>query len=673
MSPSGAELHIIDAFHVNHSGILANRSILMEVIREVLNMVKNLSIGLRVLIGSGLVLALSIGLILPLAMNKLSDLSSQGEQRELESLFFNLTEAIAAQGQQALALSAAIAHNPEIQRAFAEGDRGRLIELTRPIFDYMHQHQGVRQFQFHTPPATSFLRLHMLDKYGDDLSAIRKTIVEANRTQSPISGLESGVAGLGVRGVEPVSYQGRHIGVVEFGLSFGEAFFTQFKQRTGVDAALQIPADGGLKTFAGTIQGGTLFSADQLTRILSGETLIQHLDYQGKPVSLYGRMVNDFSGKPVGVLELIRDRTATVAIYQRALISILGTGIGLLIIGLVIAWFIAQGIARPIRRTAASLDAIAQGDGDLARRLDDEGRNELGDLARAFNAFADKIHLVVSRIAAATLELQGASEQLAAASHETYRQVKLEQNETDQVATAINQMTATVEEVARHAAQAARVVHETSGQAAQGDRLAQQTVEAIEAVAQDIEQAGQVVARLADDSREIGAVLEVIRGVAEQTNLLALNAAIEAARAGEQGRGFAVVADEVRTLASRTQDSIQDIRNKIERVQSGSAGVVAVIESSQARAQGGVEQARQASESFQSISRSITAVNDMNTQIASAAEEQSAVAEEINRNIHVISRSVDDTATEADHLAQASERLARLAGEIQQTIGSFRT
>ncbi|ADC63130.1 methyl-accepting chemotaxis sensory transducer [Allochromatium vinosum DSM 180] len=634
---------------------------------------KNLTIGLRVLIGSGIVLVLSVGLILPLAMAKLSELSNQAEQRELENLFVNLTEAIAAQGAQARALSAAIARNPDIQRAFAEGNRDRLIELTRPIFDYMHEHQGVQQFQFHQPPATSFLRVHMLEKYGDDLSAIRKTIVEANRTQSPISGLEKGVAGLGVRGVEPVPYEGRHIGVVEFGLSFGQAFFEHFKRRTGVDAALQITEDGGgFRTFAGTIQGSTLFSAEQLARILAGEILIQHRDYQGIPVAVYGRVVNDFSGQPVGVLELIGDRSATVATYHRALASILGTGVALLIVGLVIAWFIAQGIARSIRRTVESLDAIAQGDGDLTRRLDDQGRNELGDLARAFNAFADKIHALVSQISRATFELQGASEQLSTTSGETYRQVKVEQSETDQVATAINQMTATVEEVARHAAEASRVVQETSRAATHGDRLAQQTVEAIEAVAHEIEQAGQVVARLAADSREIGAVLDVIRGVAEQTNLLALNAAIEAARAGEQGRGFAVVAAEVRTLASRTQDSIQDIRHKIERVQSGSSEVVSVIETSQTHARGGVEQARQASESFQSISRFILGVHDMNTHIASAAEEQSAVAEEINRNIHVISRSVDETAAEADHLAQASRRLAQLAGEIQQAIGSFR-
>ena len=316
--------------------------------------------------GSGLILILSIVLTLPLTLTKLSALSRQAEQNALESLFVNLTEAISAQGERARSLSAAIAHQPEIQRAFAEGDRERLTALTHSIFVYMQQHQGVEQFQFHTAPATSFLRVHMLNKYGDDLSAIRKTIVEANRTRAPISGLETGVAGLGVRGVEPVSYQGQHIGVVEFGLSFGQAFFTQFTQRTGVQAALQLPAaNGGFKTFAGTIQGGSLFSPEQLQRILAGDTAIERRDYQGQPISLYGRVIKDFSGKAVGVLELIGDRRVAVTIYQQALLSVLGAGVVVLIIGLVIAWFIAQSIAKPIRGVADSLlrvTAISLGD-----------------------------------------------------------------------------------------------------------------------------------------------------------------------------------------------------------------------------------------------------------------------------------------------------------------------
>jgi methyl-accepting chemotaxis protein len=635
-------------------------------------MLKNLKIGARVLIGSTLLLVLTIGINLPLVLSQLTTLTDHAERRHLDDLYFSLSNAIIEQGERAQALSAAVAQIPEVQQAFAEGDRARLAELTLPMFKHMRDQNGVRQFQFLTAPATSFLRVHLPEKFGDDLSAIRQTIVEANRTHKPVSGLENGVAGLGVRGVEPVNYQGHPVGVVEFGLSFDQTFFERFKQNFNADVALQVIDKNGFKPFAGTIDGGSAFTAEQLQSGITGEVLLRQLDYQGHPAVAYGRVINDFSGKPVGILELLIDRSAAVAAHQHTLLYILGTGGLLLLIGLALAGLIARTITAPIRLTVANLQAIAHGDGDLTRRLDVDGRNELAEFARAFNLFVDKIHQLVIQTAGAAAQMGAAAEELAVNSAETNRQIVAEQSETDQVATAINQMTATVEEVARYTATAAQKAKQTAQAAEAGDHMAQQTIVAIEMLAAEIAQAGIVIAQLSDDSREIGAVLDVIRAIAEQTNLLALNAAIEAARAGEQGRGFAVVAAEVRMLASRTQSSIADIQAKIERVQSGAVGAVTTIARSQMQVGCGVNQARQAGTSFKTISDSIIEINDLNTQIASAAEEQTAVAEEINRNIHVISGTVDQTAHGSKHIAQASDALTRLAVELQISIGQFR-
>ncbi|WP_371911821.1 methyl-accepting chemotaxis protein [Pseudomonas sp. ok272] len=261
---------------------------------------------------------------------------------------------------------------------------------------------------------------------------------------------------------------------------------------------------------------------------------------------------------------------------------------------------------------------------------------------------------------------------MSAITDELKRELANQRSEIEQVATAMNEMTATVQEVARHASQAAHSADSTDQQAVQGQQVVGRAVNAIDAVAIDIEHAVQVIARLQDDSKSISGVLEVIRGVAEQTNLLALNAAIEAARAGEQGRGFAVVADEVRTLASRTQQSTGEIQAVIEQLQSAAREAAAVMQQSQARARDSVEQAQLASGALEQITLSVTRINDMNAQIASAAEEQSSVSDEINQNVVNINDVADRVTDSAGQTAQASSQLARLAVDLQALVGQFR-
>ena len=352
---------------------------------------------------------------------------------------------------------------------------------------------------------------------------------------------------------------------------------------------------------------------------------------------------------------------------------LIGGCLAALLLGTLITVVITRDTLRLLGGEPAAVVAIAnrvaQGDFSL-----DIPRRE-GDTSSLMAAFANMVtHLksLMRDVSLASAQVAAASEQLSATTEETRRQLDRQKSETEQVATAMNEMTATVEEVARHASAAAQSARETDKEATAGSRVVTETIESIDTLAHEVEQAGQVIARLSVDSQEIGAVLDVIRGVAEQTNLLALNAAIEAARAGEQGRGFAVVAAEVRTLASRTQASIQDIQDKIERVQRSSEGAVQVMGRGQDKAQHSVTQARRAGESLRAITGSIGSINDMNMQIASASEEQSAVAEEINRNIQAITEAADQTARGSLQIATASEELARLAALLRERIGQFR-
>jgi len=343
-----------------------------------------------------------------------------------------------------------------------------------------------------------------------------------------------------------------------------------------------------------------------------------------------------------------------------------------LVLGVGGFWFIARGIVGPLNDSIARVNGIALGEGDLTQRLPVQGQDEMAQLATAFNAFVERMQDLVRQVGAATEQLAAASNQLSITSGETSQQVLSQQSETDQVATAMNEMTATVQEVARNANEAARSAQQTDEEASAGREVVRQTIASIQSLAAGVEDGAAVIERLSADSAEIGQVLDVIRSIADQTNLLALNAAIEAARAGEQGRGFAVVADEVRTLASRTQSSTEEIQKMIERLQGNAGNAVAAMEKGRVQGRESVAQASRAGDSLEAITGAVASINDMNAQIASAAEEQSAVAEEINRNVINISQAVDQTARGSQQISSASETLARLAADLQGQLSRFK-
>ncbi|MES2821933.1 MAG: methyl-accepting chemotaxis protein [Pseudomonadota bacterium] len=360
---------------------------------------------------------------------------------------------------------------------------------------------------------------------------------------------------------------------------------------------------------------------------------------------------------------------------RREYLWIRNAAIGLLAVALGLCIWLAWGIISAMGKAVAALERASgqMAQGDLTITADYQGQDELGRVAQAFNRMRERFHAMVQQVSGATAQLAAAAQQTSAVNMQTGAGVRRQQSEIEQVATAMHEMTATVQEVAHSAAGAAQAAQQADQDAADGKRVVGQTVEVIEVLACEVEKAATVIRQLEQDSDKIGGVLEVIRSIAEQTNLLALNAAIEAARAGEQGRGFAVVADEVRTLASRTQQSTTEIQGMIEKLQSGSSNAMKVMDVSCSQARKGVEQVAQAGATLDCISRSVATINDMNAQIASAAEEQSSVAEEINRNIVTVSQVAEQVSVGAQQTASTSEELARLAEQLQGMVGQFRT
>jgi len=417
----------------------------------------------------------------------------------------------------------------------------------------------------------------------------------------------------------------------------------------------------------------------QLISALAGSTQIRSLrtDHQLKVLAPFAPIPE---GKPWGVLldvpESVLVAPAEALKTQLDADNAKGTLLELsliaAVVGLILVWLMARSVTRPILGVADMLEDIASGEGDLTRRLAYDKKDELGQLAGWFNRFLDKLQPIIAEVKRSVQDARGTADQSAAIATETSAGMEQQYRQVDQVATASHEMSATAQDVARSAAQAAQAARDADQATRDGLTVIDRTTRNIGELAADMSTAMTQVEGLAANSEKIGSVLEVIRGIAEQTNLLALNAAIEAARAGEAGRGFAVVADEVRNLARRTQESVEETRLVIEQLQSGTEEVVDAMGNSYRQAQGSVEQVGQAVTALRQIGDAVTVISDMNLQIASAAEEQSAVAEEINSNVATIRDVTESLSEQANESARVSQALNSLANQQQGLMDQFR-
>ncbi|TNI77436.1 methyl-accepting chemotaxis protein [Aeromonas sobria] len=346
----------------------------------------------------------------------------------------------------------------------------------------------------------------------------------------------------------------------------------------------------------------------------------------------------------------------------------------LLILGITLSVTVIVGnrVTKPLADAVLALNDIANGEGDLTQRLKVQSQDEIGQLASAFNRFVERIQSVVSQVGETSNHLLGAVDKLHHLSEHYDHQMQGHSRETDQVVTAVTEMSSTAQEVAASASNAASATSDAARESDAARGVVSGAINSINRLVGEVHTASGVIEQLAQETAKIGSVVEVIRGIADQTNLLALNAAIEAARAGEQGRGFAVVADEVRSLAGRTQQSTKEINEMLQRLQGGVKQAVDVMQASEERSQETVQEASHIASSLDSMVMAVSTINDMNIQIATAAEEQHAVSEEINKNLVAIQQIVSELTDAALESNSTTRDLANTGDKLRKLVSQFR-
>lgn len=365
------------------------------------------------------------------------------------------------------------------------------------------------------------------------------------------------------------------------------------------------------------------------------------------------------------------EENANTSLEEALWIVALSAG-GLVLLSIILSLVLSNSVTTPLRNSSDAMLDIAEGDGDLTQRMRETGQVEFDALSDGFNKFIHKMHNALKQVSGSSEQLASAAVQMSSITSKTNDEINQQKRETGQMASAISEMSATVREIAQSASEAAHAASQADEETKSGDRIVNENIASVNALANDIQTVSGAVNTLSKESENIGMVLDVIRNIAEQTNLLALNAAIEAARAGEHGRGFAVVADEVRTLATRTQESTEEIQQMMERLYNGTQKAVDVMGSTLNNTKQTVDQASQTQASLATIRSSVSTIDTMNTQIAAAAEELNASAEELNRNIDMVANIAEQTHDASQQSARTSDELKHLGMQMQDLVSQFK-
>ena len=633
-------------------------------------MLHNLRLWAKIMAAMGASIGI-VGATLTFAnLGTMNGLIREAERQALDAHLKAIANGITAESRMAEAMSALVANLPMVEDKFAAGDRKYLADTFVPAFKLLARDYGVEQFQFHTPPATSFLRVHKPEKFGDDLSAFRGTVLATNKNQKPTRGLEGGVAGLGARGMVPVFRDGKHVGSVEFGMSFGQGFFDSFRAQNGVDAGLHVPSGDGFKTMGATFGKEPLLPVELLKKAMAGVPQLDHRDLKGVAYAVYAAAINDYSGKPLGVVEIAMDRSAYQASLAAARNDAILVGALSLALGLALAMYTARQLVGRINAVVAGVNRVAQG--DLSVDIAVDGNDEIGELARATQEMRKRLHDLAAEVGSHAAAVQAAAQEIAAA-------VDNQAATSTQMSSSVAEITATMEELSASSTQIAdhsRAVVDSANQTLDGSRKGSAAMETvlgrIDAIRNDNQQSLQEIVALGAKSKQIGKVMEIINAVADQTKLIAFNAALEASSAGEAGKRFSVVASEIRRLADSVTDSTGEIETKINEIQDSINRLVLTSENGANVIATGSGASADTAVRLGEIVGAAAQTSTAAQQISLSTQQQKTASSQVVTALREIVGASAHTAQSIGRIAQISKEMSVLSGKLSAQVGRFK-
>ena len=631
-------------------------------------MFTNLRLWVNYMIGAGAAILLAVSVLSFFNLRALDSLALEAERTELRQYAERIRLDVEAETRMAEAMSALVANIPEVQQRFAAGDRDWLHEQFLASYGVLSKNYGAVQFQFHTPPATSFLRLHQIEKYGDDLSGFRHSVVDTNAQRTPHRGLESGVAGLGARGMVPVFDQGRHLGSVEFGMSFGAPFFEAFKARHGVEAALHLTRDGKVETFASTAGERPLLDEATIAAA-AGTPQYAQLTIGGVHLAIYAEAVQDYAGQPLGVIEVAKDRQVYSQIRARAIGQTWMLGALVLAVGLVLALVSARVLARRIERLTQGVDRVAAG--DLAREVALDGRDELAGLAGATDRMRRHLRDLVSEVERNAIAVHEAARQIAQA-------VDGQAATSSEMSSSVAEITSTMEELSSSSAQIAEysgsvveIARRTYDGSLQGEEAMRQLVDKMDEIRHDNQVSLKEIVDLGGKSKEITRIMEIIDTVADQTKLIAFNAALEASSAGEAGKRFGVVAAEIRRLADSVSESTAEIAHKIGEIQETIGRLVITSEKGSVGIEQGLDASARTADFLHELVQTASETTSSAQQISLSTQQQRTASNQVVVALKEIVTASAETADSVRRISQVAQSMAQLSATLKSQVDRF--